>query len=81
MACSWSVPKYGMPATNISSFTMPSEELLKQITFTGSWCSLMVSSSPMSMPNPPSPDQEMTWRSGYAACTPIAIGRALAMVP
>ena len=32
---STSVPKSGRPSTSISSFTMPSEELLKRTTFTG----------------------------------------------
>jgi len=35
----------------------------------------------MSIVKPPSPDSEMTWRHGKAACAPIAWGRAFAIEP
>ena len=70
-----------MPSTSISSFTMPRLELLNTRILVFSSCSFTVSSSPISMPRPPSPLMEITWRSGNAAEAPMACGRALAMVP
>ena len=60
---------------------MPRLELLNtRILVLRSW-SFTVSSSPISMPRPPSPLREITCRSGNASEAPIACGRALAMVP
>src|SRR5699024_2699250 len=58
-----------------------SDELLYTTIFTGRLCSRTVSSSPISMPSPPSPDNEMTWRSGNAAWAPMLMGSPLAIDP
>jgi hypothetical protein len=60
---------------------MPSDELLNVMILIRRSCKRTVSNSPSSMPRPPSPDMEITWRSRSARCAPIACGRALAMLP
>ena len=37
--------------------------------------------SPIIIVKPPSPDSEMTWRPGNAACAPIACSIAFAIEP
>src|SRR5438132_640961 len=76
-----SQPWCGNPATSISSWTMPSVWLLKRTILTGSSCWPRVRSSPISMASPPSPESELTWRSGYATWAPIACGSAFAIEP
>jgi hypothetical protein len=75
----WSVPKSGIPSTSISSLTIPRDELPKTTIFTGSSWSATVRSSPSSIPSPPSPDIEITWRPGWANWAPIACGSAFAI--
>ena len=55
-----SVPKSTKPDAFISSSTKASESFLKTIVFTGKWCCLSVSRSPMSIAKPPSPEIEIT---------------------
>ena len=60
---------------------MPSVELLKTISLTGMSSPAAVSSSPISIENPPSPQSATTWRPGEPTCAPIACGSALAIEP
>ena len=62
----------GSPIAFISSSTKPSVPLLSTITFTGRPIWVRVMKSPIIMVKPPSPDIEITWRPGCAACAPIA---------
>ena len=60
---------------------MPSVELLKTISFTGMSSPAAVSSSPISIEKPPSPQSAITCRSGEPIFAPIACGIALAIDP
>ena len=70
-----------MPATSISSFTIPSDALLNSAIFSGRSWRRTVSSSPSSIARPPSPDIDTTCRPGNASWAPIACGSAFAIVP
>ena len=79
LTSSTAVPR--KPLAIISISTKPSVPLFSTMIFTGSFSCTSVSMSPISMVNPPSPENEMTWRCGYAAWAPIACGRAFAIEP
>jgi len=51
------------------------------MTLTGSSCCRSVKSSPISMASRRRRESEITWRSGYATCAPIACGSAFAIEP
>ena len=61
--------------------TKPRDELLNTTSFTGRFNCARLMKSPISMVKPPSPDIEITWRPGNAACAPMAWGMALAIEP
>src|ERR671918_541573 len=53
--------------------TMPWPLLLMMTVFTGRCSVKQVASSWLFIWNEPSPSMLMTWRSGWAACTPMAV--------
>ena len=55
--------------------------MLKTISLTGMSRPAAVSSSPISIENPPSPQSAITWRSGEPTLAPMACGIALAIEP